>query len=445
MPRIVTTPSATRKHIFVHHQVSHEKDCYHRSMLVLFALLLFNNVLLAVEAGEPLAAAKKTLASPIKIAADHLQSSINKQNKSTRYHSPSEHKHRQFLSSSYQKKHAPQTGTNLSSLDYYFRLALAGGIAGATGTMLLYPMDSAKTLRQSDPSTYKSVRGALRHLFIDKSLKRQRFARVYSGVIPATLGAIPSSALYFGAYEAMKSVIQHIAPASSDRTQTSGRLFVHAISAMSGNILSSLVFVPKEVLKQQMQFQGGSLNQVFLTIMKTKGIRGIYSGYQATLMRNIPSAMIRFVIYEELKWAWYVKHKQTAAQGEHTTTGFSWRLFAAGAVAGGLASGFMTPIDVLKTRLSTGTCPVDVPSCFMYVVRNEGWPGLYAGAYSRMTLSGLFSAIGFGSFETAKGWLGVSDQIKPKAVIPDKPVQMFPYRTRSLLHALGDVFEDKEK
>jgi hypothetical protein len=30
-------------------------------------------------------------------------------------------------------------------LKYYLRVALAGGVAGATGTAVLYPMDSAKT------------------------------------------------------------------------------------------------------------------------------------------------------------------------------------------------------------------------------------------------------------------------------------------------------------
>jgi hypothetical protein len=32
-----------------------------------------------------------------------------------------------------------------NSLSYYLRVALAGGVAGATGTAVLYPMDSAKT------------------------------------------------------------------------------------------------------------------------------------------------------------------------------------------------------------------------------------------------------------------------------------------------------------
>jgi hypothetical protein len=37
------------------------------------------------------------------------------------------------------------TDSVLKPLSYYLRVGLAGGLAGATGTSLLYPMDSAKT------------------------------------------------------------------------------------------------------------------------------------------------------------------------------------------------------------------------------------------------------------------------------------------------------------
>ena len=52
----------------------------------------------------------------------------------------------------------------MASPSYYSRIALAGGLAGATGTVVLYPMDSAKTLRQSNPAEFSSVRQALWHL-----------------------------------------------------------------------------------------------------------------------------------------------------------------------------------------------------------------------------------------------------------------------------------------
>jgi Mitochondrial carrier protein len=223
---------------------------------------------------------------------------------------------------------------------YSLRVGIAGGIAGATGTALLYPIDCAKTMRQSNPGMNKSVRQALWSLCWEKG-KGWHVQRAYKGLIPATLGAIPSSALYFGAYETMKNLIQKSCP-NADRTTSRGRLWVHALSAVSGNVLSSAVFVPKEVIKQCMQFDGAN---TIWSICKSRGINGLYSGYCATLMRNIPSAILRFTLYEEIKYRWHTSSSSSSSTNEYgdsDTGGFNLKLFAAGALAGAVASGFST-------------------------------------------------------------------------------------------------------
>jgi hypothetical protein len=169
-------------------------------------------------------------------------------------------------------------------------------------------------------------------------------------------------------------------------------------------------------------------------------------------MRNIPSAMLRFVLYEELKYRWFTS-SQAGGDGDSMLPGeplpFSWQLFAAGACAGALASGVMTPVDVLKTRMSTGTCPLGVRSCVLHVLNEQGWKGMYAGAGSRMVWSGAFSAIGFGSFEAAKNFLGVPDNtagtIQEKASSPRsyKHARLSTRRQRRLDHALSNAYEKK--
>jgi solute carrier family 25 S-adenosylmethionine transporter 26 len=382
-------------------------------------------------------------------AASFLQESIQHQSDGY-YGDPDPTRiHRDYFKEQWDRRYKANWGPSRKpirpeTLGYYVRVGLAGGIGGATGTALLYPADCAKTLRQSNPTRYKSVADAFRNLIVttsngvSSSAPRQwHFARAYAGVIPATLGAIPSSALYFGAYESMKTFIKKRVPAAEDDGKN--RLWIHALAAASGNIMSSAVFVPKETIKQQMQFyQAGSVGQVCVKLVQQKGFRGLYSGYCATLMRNIPSAMLRFVLYEELKFRWHTNQESSRNHSQ-----FSWKLFAAGAVAGSLASGFMTPIDVMKTRLSTGTCPIDMPGCMNHIIAEQGWKGLYAGAGSRMLWSGAFASIGFGSFEAAKGWLGVSDRLIPTSPIPKTSPSAYTRRERQLQHALADVYKDK--
>jgi solute carrier family 25 S-adenosylmethionine transporter 26 len=84
----------------------------------------------------------------------------------------------------------------------------------------------------------------------------------------------------------------------------------------------------------------------------------------------------------------------------------TWKLYVAGAMAGAMASGIMTPMDLIKTKLSTGTCPVnEVQGCIQYVIEQNGILALWTGAGSRMISSALFSAIGFGTFETCQYYL----------------------------------------
>jgi solute carrier family 25 S-adenosylmethionine transporter 26 len=301
---------------------------------------------------------------------------------------------------------------------------------------------------------YSSVRDALMKLC--KSSNTWHISHAYRGILPAALGAIPSSALYFGAYESSKLALsQWLLNDDTQKQSTFTRRFaVHGSAAACGNMLSSAVFVPKEVIKQQLQYQAAAasaaaaaaqsttataattMGGVVVKVLQEKGIRGLYSGYQATLMRNIPSAMIRFVLYEELKrWWGYpnnnnsnnnnnngVERRRTNTNNPNTTNDRRRRrrhnkkvlplgLFAAGAIAGAVSSGLMTPVDVLKTRMATGTCPVGstAKSCMVHIAKESGWQGLYAGAGSRMMWSGAFSAIGFGTFESVKGMLGVAE------------------------------------
>jgi solute carrier family 25 S-adenosylmethionine transporter 26 len=160
------------------------------------------------------------------------------------------------------------------------------------------------------------------------------------------------------------------------------------------------------------------------------------------LLRNIPSAVLRFTIYEELKHI-FVSDKTKEIQ----TTGFDWKLFAAGAAAGTISSGLLTPVDVIKTRMATGTCPVDMPGCLQHVIQEGGVRGLYMGAGSRIVWSTAFAAIGFGMLETAKGWLGVADTVVTAKVSSSagprmiRPVKMFSRHQRALERAVSDKYE----
>ena len=150
---------------------------------------------------------------------------------------------------------------------------------------------------QSD-SGIKSVHDILRKLGSNGKFHK----KIYSGFFPAVLGAIPSSAIYFGSYETMKQFF------FANFKDCINRQSIHMLSASCGNILSSIVFVPKETIKQNLQairtgvISNNRISPVSSTIdivkdiMKERGIKGFYPSYRATLLRNIPSAVVRKLV-----------------------------------------------------------------------------------------------------------------------------------------------------
>lgn len=171
-----------------------------------------------------------------------------------------------------------------------WRMAVAGGLAGGISTGIIFPIDTLKTMIQTN-FRIDSAQQAVRDLF------RGGIRQAYAGVLPAVMGSVPSSALYFGTYESVKQILKERC------NSTISRPFQHMIAASSGNIASSVVFVPKEVIKQQLQaFQTGSIPwtsgkpinaiNVCSEIIRKRGLKGFYPSYRATLARNIPSAIV---------------------------------------------------------------------------------------------------------------------------------------------------------
>jgi solute carrier family 25 S-adenosylmethionine transporter 26 len=63
-----------------------------------------------------------------------------------------------------------------------------------------------------------------------------------------------------------------------------------------------MVRVPTEVVKQRMQM---GIHSHFIpaitSIVRTEGIRGLYSGFFVTIMREIPFSFVQFPLYEAMK------------------------------------------------------------------------------------------------------------------------------------------------
>ncbi|KAH6782525.1 Mitochondrial substrate carrier family protein [Perilla frutescens var. frutescens] len=284
---------------------------------------------------------------------------------------------------------------NLSVLERALIGAGAGGIAGAFTYVCLHPLDTVKTKLQTKGAS-EIYKGAFD--VIVKTFQSKGILGFYSGVSAVIVGSTFSSAVYFGTCEFGKSILSKI-----------GRfppLLIPPTAGAMGNIASSAIMVPKELITQRMQAGAkGRSWEVLLRILEKDGILGLYAGYSATLLRNLPAGVLSYSSFEYLKAA--VLRETNQANME------PYQSVCCGALAGAISASLTTPLDVVKTRLMTQahTEAVNKVAAAMYsgvrdtvkqILKEEGWVGFTRGMGPRVFYSACFSAIGYFAFETAR-------------------------------------------
>lgn len=139
------------------------------------------------------------------------------------------------------------------------------------------------------------------------------------------------------------------------------------------------------------------LQQVMLRILEKDGILGLYAGYAATLLRNLPVGVLNYSSFEYLKG--FIMRKSGKGYLEPVESA------CCGALAGAISASLTTPLDVVKTRLMTqarGQGGRKITEIVRQILMEEGWMGLTRGIGPRVLHSACFSALGYFAFETAR-------------------------------------------
>ncbi|KAJ7974088.1 putative Mitochondrial carrier protein [Quillaja saponaria] len=284
---------------------------------------------------------------------------------------------------------------NLSVLERALIGAAGGGIAGAFTYVCLHPLDTIKTKLQTKGASeiYKNTFDA-----IVKTFQTKGILGFYSGVSAVIVGSTASSAVYFGTCEFGKSILSKFGKYPA--------VLIPPTAGAMGNIVSSAIMVPKELITQRMQAGAkGRSWEVLLRILEKDGVLGLYAGYSATLLRNLPAGVMSYSSFEYLKAAVLSKTKQNHLEPIQSVL--------CGALAGAISASLTTPLDVVKTRLMTqvhGDAVNKVASAMFggvsatvkEILNQEGWVGLTRGMGPRVLHSACFSALGYFAFETAR-------------------------------------------
>lgn len=290
----------------------------------------------------------------------------------------------------------------------------SGGVGALIADSFIHSLDTVKTRQQGFPHVFKYKKLVLTFKTI---FKEEGFFRgLYSGYTPVILGSFPSSAAFFFGYEYVKRKMIDDFEISESISYCTAGIF--------GDILSSIFYVPSEVLKTRLQLQGRYGNpyskgceynyknffNALSTIIKTEGFKTLFYGYKETLMRDVPYSALQFLFYEKLR--------QSIFTLNHVNDDSILVELFIGFVAGGCAGGLTTPLDVIKTRIQTTVKTkaindtksnhfhkknnslkilnnYSLSKSFNLIYHNEGFLGLFSGFRARFVWTGIQSSIMF--------------------------------------------------
>jgi solute carrier family 25 (mitochondrial aspartate/glutamate transporter), member 12/13 len=268
-----------------------------------------------------------------------------------------------------------------------------GSVAGAIGATVVYPIDLVKTRMQNQRSGKLAAVSGETLLYrnsldcFGKVIRGEGAIGLYRGLLPQLVGVAPEKAIKLTMNDLMRGLL---------KDKNSGNISVLGEVISGGTAgASQVIFTnPLEIVKIRLQVQGeatklnpGHVRVGAGTIVKELGIKGLYKGAGACLLRDIPFSSIYFTTYSHLKTEFFHEGHLTADGSKKKLSPLE--LLSAGAIAGMPASYLATPADVIKTRLQVIPRPGQqtyhgIIDAVQKIYSQEGFAAFFKGGPARV-------------------------------------------------------------
>ena len=315
----------------------------------------------------------------------------------------------------------------------WYQFAVQGAVAGGCRALsrgLTFPFDTLKTLEQTGtPSTDKNDGSEITQEVIVSKLKTLLSKEYFSGIFPAVASAVPANAVFFVVYNyfqtiaASDCVLHYFSVADTDFYQGASVLFIERLlfSAVA-TLPQNAIKIPAELIKQRAQVQPNTNLLALLqqAIRPPFGIRGLYQGGGAQLIREIP--------YNAIQMATFQLFKESLASSSIVSPfglGSASISGVLGLVAAAIAAVLTQPADVIKTKVMTATEEnytsedgqqnhliteesYGIIKTAKNIYANEGLNGFFVGLTPRLILVSLGGMVYFWAAEVSSEFLGIS-------------------------------------
>ncbi|KRT83660.1 mitochondrial carrier protein [Oryctes borbonicus] len=236
-----------------------------------------------------------------------------------------------------------------------------------------------------------------------KITKYEGVTSLWSGLSPTLVLAIPATVVYFVTYEQLRLKLKD----RYNHNITKGELrdqpyWIPVMAGGTARVISASIVSPLELIRTKMQSTRLSyfeIGEALKILVKQDGIKGLWKGVFATLLRDVPFSAIYWTCYEFIK-------SQTIGGPNF---GYS---FLAGFISGSVAAMVTVPFDVVKTHqqielgekvlLGAPKQSKTTWEIIRYLYQQYGYRGLLTGLTPRLIKVAPACAIMIATFEHSK-------------------------------------------
>uniref|UniRef100_A0A3Q3KEP1 Mitochondrial glycine transporter n=1 Tax=Monopterus albus TaxID=43700 RepID=A0A3Q3KEP1_MONAL len=271
---------------------------------------------------------------------------------------------------------------------------MCGSLSGTCSTLLFQPLDLVKTRLQTLQNNTKpgAPRVGMFGVFVSV-VRTETFFSLWKGISPSFVRCIPGVGIYFSTYYSLKQRF------FLDRAPTAGEAVLLGAGART---VAGICMLPFTVIKTR--FESGCYNYLSVAgalrnMYKTEGVRALFSGLTATLLRDAPFSGIYVMFYSQAK---------RALPQEVTSSAYSPLVnFSCGVMAGVMASLVTQPADVVKTHIQVRQSHWSMADAVRYIYTENGIGGFFRGTVPRSLRRTLMAAMAWTVYEQLMAQMGL--------------------------------------
>eukprot|EP01129_Flabellula_baltica_P011383 TRINITY_DN496_c0_g1_i1.p1 TRINITY_DN496_c0_g1~~TRINITY_DN496_c0_g1_i1.p1 ORF type:complete len:335 (-),score=67.93 TRINITY_DN496_c0_g1_i1:269-1273(-) len=249
-------------------------------------------------------------------------------------------------------------------------------VSSVFGALSVYPLDKVKTKIQSQRKRYPFI-ATVKSIYHLEGIRG-----FYKGLTAILVGIAPEKTLKLTVNAWSREKMRRPDQKHLDSWQ-------EAVCGVITGLTQVTISTPYEFVKIRCQLAKGKEQLSPLQVIRENKL-GIYKGYSATMMRDIPFNIIYFTLYNKIKLQF----------GPHPK---SHEVLISSATAGAVAAFLDTPADFIKTRLQNGRVPYKgIYDCFQQTAKKEGISALFKGAPLRVGVIAPLFGVTFMVFESLK-------------------------------------------